>query len=110
MRSAVMSVVAATIVVVSTTAAFAELKSGPQIGDGVGAYTVTKIAGNAEDGIDDGQHLCYRCKTGARPVVMVFARSADEKLAKMLKKIEEEVEEHQADKLTACVNMIGADA
>jgi hypothetical protein len=110
MRSAILTTIVASFVAVASTVAFAELKSGPQVGEGVDAYTVTKIAGNAEDGITDGQHLCYRCKTGSRPVVMVFARSADEKLAKMLKKIEEEVEEHQADKLTAFVNMIGADA
>jgi L-lactate utilization protein LutC len=41
---------------------------------------------------------------------MVFARSADEKLAKLLKKIEEEVEEHQEEKLSSFVNMIGSDA
>jgi len=40
---------------------------------------------------------------------MVFARTADEKLAKLVKQIEEEVEEHQSEKLTSFVNMIGTD-
>ena len=88
----------------------AEVTSGPQVGDMVGAFTVTKVAGNPDDGIDDGRTLCYRCKMGSRPVVMVFARTPDEKLAKLVKKIEEEVEEHQAEKLASFVNMIGADA
>ena len=90
--------------------ASAEVTSGPQVGDTVGAFTVTKVAGNPDDGVDAGKSLCYRCKMGQRPVVMVFARTADPKLAKLLKKIEEEVEEHQADKLTSFVNMIGSDA
>ena len=105
------SVLAATLVVVGLSVpAFAEVTSGPQVGDSVGAFMVTKVAGNPDDNITDGQHLCYRCKTGSKPVVMVFARTADEKLAKLIKKIEEEVEEHQSEKLTSFVNMIGADA
>ncbi len=100
-------VATATIGVAGTVKA---VVSGPQTGETVGAFTVTKVAGNPDDGVADGRNLCYRCKMGQRPVVMVFARSADEKLAKLLKKIEEEVEEHQDEKLSSFVNMIGTDA
>ena len=79
-------------VVFGAAVAVAEVTSGPQVGETVGAFTVTKVTGNPDDGVADGRNLCYRCKMGGRPVVMVFARSADEKLAKLLKKIEEEVE------------------
>lgn len=103
-------VVAMAMVLGVGMAASAEVTSGPQVGEVVGAFTVTKVTGNPDDGVEDGRTLCYRCKTGQRPVVMVFARSADEKLATLLKKIDEEVEEHQADKLMSFVNMIGADA
>ncbi|MEI8228332.1 MAG: hypothetical protein WCH77_08725 [Planctomycetota bacterium] len=89
--------------------ASAEITSGPQVGDSVGAFTVTKVAGNPDDGFPVGRAGCYRCKTGSKPVVMVFARTGDDKLAKLLKKIEEEVEEHQAEKLMSFVNMIGTD-
>ena len=98
------------ILFLATATASAEVTSGPQVGDSVGAFTVTKVAGNPDDGFAVGRSGCYRCKTGSKPVVMVFARSADEKLAKLLKKIEEEVEEHQDEKLMSFVNMIGADA
>jgi hypothetical protein len=108
MRKAFLMAVALVLGVAVT--ASAEVTSGPQVGDSVGAFTVTKVAGNADDGVEAGKSLCYRCKMGQRPVVMVFARTADPKLAKLLKKIEEEVEEHQADKLTSFVNMIGGDA
>jgi hypothetical protein len=104
------SVRAAALVFGAACLAQAEMTSGPQVGDSVGAFIVTKVTGNPDDGVEDGKSLCYRCKMGQRPVVMVFARSADEKLAKLLKKIEEEVEEHQSEKLTSFVNMIGADA
>ena len=98
------------ILFLATATASAEVTSGPQVGDSVGAFTVLKVAGNPDDGFPVGKSGCYRCKTGSKPVVMVFARSADEKLAKLLKKIEEEVEEHQDEKLMSFVNMIGADA
>jgi len=101
---------AAMVVLAAAVVARAEVTSGPQVGDRVGAFTVTKVTGNAADGIADGQHLCYRCKTGAKPVVMVFARTADEKLAKLLKKVEEEVAEHEDKKMISFVNMIGSDA
>jgi hypothetical protein len=108
MRAA--GVVAMVLVFGLATTASAEITSGPQVGDPVGPITVTKVTGNPDDGVADGRTLCYRCKTGAKPVVMIFARTADEKLAKLLKKIEEEIEEHQDDKLMGFVNMIGADA
>ncbi len=100
-RAAAMTVVVAV--------AQAEITSGPQVGERVGAFTVTKVTGNPDDGVADGKKLCYRCKMGQRPVVMVFARSADEKLAKFLKELEEEIEEHADTKLSAFVNMIGSD-
>jgi len=104
------SMVAAMAMALMAAVASAEVTSGPQVGEKVGAFTVTKVAGNPDDGVEAGKTLCYRCKMGSRPVVMVFARSADEKLAKFLKELDEEIEEHQDKKLTAFVNMIGADA
>ncbi|RLT18710.1 MAG: hypothetical protein DWI27_04160 [Planctomycetota bacterium] len=99
----------AAVALMTAAVASAEVTSGPQVGDRVGAFTVTKVTGNPDDGVVDGKKLCYRCKMGQRPVVMVFARSADDKLAKFLLKLEEEIEEHQDSKLSAFVNMIGTD-
>lgn len=110
MRLFAVSGVMAAMVFGVVTVASAEVTSGPQTGEMVGAFTVTKVAGNPDDGVADGKTLCYRCKMGQRPVVMVFARSADEKFAKFLKKLEGELEEHADEKLTAFVNMIGTDA
>lgn len=46
-------------VAVSGIVAAAELKSGPQVGDPLEAFNVTKIAG-PEDGVKVGETLCYR--------------------------------------------------
>jgi hypothetical protein len=108
MRSMVRGVMAAVVLSFAGVAA-AEVTSGPQVGETVGAFEVTKVAGNPDDGVADGRKLCYRCKMGARPVVMLFARTADDRLAKLLKKLDEELDEHKDDKLSGFVNMIGAD-
>jgi len=106
-KMAMAAVVVAAAVVCGV--ASAEVTSGYQVGDSVGAMTVTKVAGNPLDGVPEGKELCYRCRMGSRPVVMVFARTADANLAKLLKKLEEEIEEHQDAKLTSFVNMLGTD-
>lgn len=100
----------AAVVLGLTTIVSAEVTSGPQVGDSVGAFTVTKVTGNPDDGVEDGKTLCYRCRMKDRPVVMVFARTADDTFAKFLKKLEGELEEHSDDQLVAFVNMIGPDA
>lgn len=104
------AVLAAAAIMVSASLASADLVSGPQPGERVGAFTVTKVAGNANDGVAEGKSLCYRCKMGNRPVVMIFARTADQSLAKLIDELEEELKEHEDDKLTGFVNMIGSDA
>lgn len=100
----------AALAVMAAGVASADLVSGPQPGERVGAFTVTKVAGNANDGVAEGKSLCYRCKMGNRPVVMIFARTADESLAELIDELEEELKEHESDKLTGFVNMIGSDA
>src|SRR5690606_23912683 len=77
------------------TAYAANMNSGPQVGEQVGAYTVKKVAGNSEDGVDMGAELCYRCKMGNRPVVMVFSRSADDELTKLVKELDSAVSKNE---------------
>ena len=48
------------VVVLSATLASAEMTSGPQVGEPVGAFLVTKVTGNPDDGVADGKTLCYR--------------------------------------------------
>lgn len=85
----------------------AELKSGIQKGKHINAFDVVKCAGSEDDGVKIGSELCYRCKYGSRPMVMVFARTSDEKLASFVKELDKAVKEHSDDELKAFVNLIG---
>lgn len=86
-----------------------ELKSGPQPGETIGAFTVEKVCGNADDGVDEGKKLCYRCKLGSRPVVAVFARKADDSVAELMKQLDSIVADNQDKKAASFVNLLGTD-
>ncbi len=86
-----------------------DLKSGPQPGDSVGAFTVEKCAGNEQDGVDTGEKLCYRCKLGNRPVVAVFARTPDKSLTSLMTELDGVVAKHEDKKMASFVNLLGKD-
>jgi hypothetical protein len=90
-------------------AATKELKSGPQTGDKLGAFYVTKVAGAEDDGVEQGENLCYRCRNGSRPQVVVFTRSTSPKVAELVQKLDAAVTEHEAAKLRVFVNLLGDD-
>jgi hypothetical protein len=74
-----------------------DLRSGPQPGETLGAFEVTKVAGAPEDGVKVGQDLCYRCKMGNRPMVMVFSRHPDRSFGRFVKKLDAVVARNKAD-------------
>jgi len=84
-----------------------EIKSGPQPGDKIGAFDVVKCAGAADDGVDVGNKLCYRCRYGSKPMVMVFARKSDESLASLIKQLDSVVAQNSDKQLKAFVNLVG---
>ena len=84
-----------------------EIKSGPQPGDKIGAFDVVKCAGAADDGVDVGNKLCYRCRYGAKPMVMVFARKSDDSLASLVKQLDSAVAQNSDKQLKAFVNIVG---
>ena len=86
-----------------------EIKSGIQSGASAGAFDVIKLAGAKDDGIEVGKQLCYRCKNGPRPQVMVFTRSSDEKVVKLVQKLDAALTENTGKQLRAFVNVIGED-
>ncbi len=93
----------------ATVSADDGLKSGPQSGDKIGAFYVTKIAGAEEDGVKEGKNLCYRCKNGQRPQVMVFTRSTDKKVQELLSKLDKAIDENESSQLRVFVNVLGED-
>ncbi|EMI22770.1 putative secreted protein [Rhodopirellula maiorica SM1] len=101
------------LALVSATTAMAEkpsdVKSGLQPGEKVGPFYVTKCAGAEDDGVDEGKNLCYRCRNGSKPQVMVFTRSSDAKVAELVKKLDEAVKSNEESKLRVFVNVLNED-
>ncbi len=87
----------------------AEIKSGLQPGDLVGAFDVEKCGGAVNDGKEVGTNFCYRCMLGNKPVVMVFARKADDSLASLSKQLDKHLAKNADQKLSSFVNLIGKD-
>lgn len=84
-----------------------EVKSGLQVGKSIGPFYVTKTAGAKEDGVKVGANLCYRCKNGSRPQVMVFTRSAGEKVAELVQNLDAQLKKNSSKQLRAFVNVMG---
>ncbi|HEV7226455.1 MAG TPA: hypothetical protein VGN42_27365 [Pirellulales bacterium] len=103
------SVFCAALMLAATALVAAELKSGVQPGEEIGAFDVVKCAGAVDDGVATGDKLCYRCKYGGRPMVMVFTRNTDEKVASLVKKLDAAVAKNADEKLAAFVNLLGED-
>ncbi len=84
-----------------------ELKSGLKEGASIGAFDVTKCAGASDDKVEVGANLCYRCKNGSRPQVMVFTRSTDAKVVALVNKLDEQIKKNDEAQLKAFVNVLG---
>ncbi len=84
-----------------------EVKSGLETGKAINPFYVTKIAGAEDDGKVAGDNLCYRCKNGARPQVMVFTRSTDDKVVALVKQLDEQLKKNEEAQLRAFVNLLG---
>ncbi len=78
-------------------------------GDSLGAFYVTKVAGATDDGVEAGEELCYRCKYGASPMVMVFTRKGGEKVNQLVGQLDKAVTAHKSDKLKGFVTILGED-
>jgi hypothetical protein len=100
----------ALLVTAAATAVAGDLKSGLQTGDSVGAFNVEKVAGAVNDGKNSGDVFCYRCMLGNKPTVMIFSRSADESLAKLVKELDAACAKNSEQKLSSFVNLLGSDA
>src|SRR5688572_14482127 len=68
------------------------------------AFTVLDVTGPAK-----GKSLCYRCRYGERPVVTIFTHEVDEKLAELVKKVDEKVAAKKDENLAAFVVVLTDD-
>jgi hypothetical protein len=86
-----------------------KITSGPQPGDKLEAFDVTKLAGAGNDNVEVGKKLCYRCLLGDRPVVMVFTSQLDLELANLITALEKTVSDNGDKKLASFINLMGPD-
>jgi hypothetical protein len=85
-------------------------EDGLKQGDAIGVFYVTKIAGAEDDGVEPGEDLCYRCRYGSRPMVMVFARETGGKVPELLKAIDTAVADSEEESLRGLLTLLGEDA
>ncbi|MGV3484204.1 MAG: hypothetical protein ACO1RT_07290, partial [Planctomycetaceae bacterium] len=78
-------------------------------GDSIGAFYVTKVAGAADDGVETGEELCYRCKYGQRPMVMIFTRKGGAKVNELVGQLDKAVTTHKDAQLKGLVTILGDD-
>ncbi len=83
----------------------AELKSGLEVGEGVNPFYVQDVTGPSA-GKDP---LCYRCQYGARPVVAIFTRKLDDKVAALVKEVDSKVAKNGEKKMAAFVVVLSDD-
>lgn len=79
-------------------------QSGMEIGTFPPAFEVVDVTGP-----NKGEQLCYRCLYGGRPVVGIFVRELDTHVKNLIKKIDQEVTSHQAEKMAAFVVVLTDD-
>jgi len=78
-------------------------------GDAAGAFYVTKVAGADEDGVEAGQELCYRCRYGSRPMVMIFTRHIDGDVTKLVRELDGAIANNKDLQLRGLVTLMGKD-
>lgn len=76
-------------------------------GDSVGVFYVTKVAGATNDGVEPGEQLCYRCRYGSSPIVMIFARRTGGRVTELVKRIDKAVFSNRRRRLRGLVTMMG---
>lgn len=107
MRKMLSLMVAAALLAPGFVNAEEKVASGLKEGKLVGAFYVTKLAGAEKDGVEVGKNLCYRCKNGGRPQVMVFTRSSDKKVNELVAKLDKALASNKKKQLRAFVNYLG---
>ncbi len=109
MRNLTVAVVAVALFASASFVSADEVKSGLESGAPIGAFYVTKVDGAKDDGVNNGKNLCYRCKNGGRPQVMVFTRSSDEQVVKLVQKLDAAIDQNSSKQLRAFDNVLAED-
>src|SRR5205823_326860 len=69
-------------------------QSGPKVGDKISTFYVRAVTGPLKS-----KSVCYVCRNGDRPVVMLFIRQITPELKTLLKSIDAEIDRSRASGL-----------
>lgn len=84
-----------------TALAQSPLRSGLTPGQRPGPYSALVSVGN-----ERGQQHCYICEAGDRPIVIIFARTLNEPLGKLVQRIDRLLPQHKDVELRAWVTFL----
>jgi hypothetical protein len=91
--------------VLASNSAFADSpQSGLRIGQRPGPYSAV-----ISTGPERGQSYCYICETADKPAVVIFARSVNDTLAKLVKSLDKAVDENKRADLRVWVTFLNSD-
>lgn len=76
-------------------------------GDPVGVFYVTKAGGALDDGVEPGEEICYRCRYGSSPMVMVFIRQTDGRVQQLVERLDASVQRNRRSRLRGLVTVLG---
>lgn len=85
-----------------------EVKSGPQVGQGVGAFHPHNVF-NAETPELCGKENCIVCQYGSKPVALVFSRNTGKPVAELIKKLDATVAKAGQEKMGAAVIFLSSE-
>lgn len=80
------------------------LQSGLKVGERVSTFYVRAVTGPLKN-----RSVCYVCRNGDRPVVMLFIRQVTPELKRLLKGIDAEVDRHRAEGLRSFGVFLGGE-
>src|SRR5205085_2515523 len=94
----------ACILITIATASADPCKSGPKPNQRPGPYSALVCVGK-----ERGMQHCYVCESADKPIVIVFARTPNEPLGKLVKKLDNAIKEHKASDLRSWVTFLADD-
>lgn len=109
MKKCFSGMLVAVLALVGSFASAEEVKSGLAAGEPIPAFNVVKVGGADADGVAVGKELCYRCKYGARPQVMIFTRTTGGEVVNLTKELNAAVAANSDKQLSAFVNVLSDD-
>ncbi len=103
-RHAVWVALAAASIGGAAIAADGVLHSGRAVGEPVPTFYVRAVTGPLEN-----RSVCYVCRNGSRPVVMVLLRAVDRNVPRLLQELDREIDRHRAEGLRGFVVLLEDD-